>query len=132
MSDRKEQTPLCFLVMFFSLLNVLYQAVFMGSVSGENHRDNPPFFPPLLAMSFYNHSVLSPVFTNVSYRQLSFPAQHPSCTQVHFSFKVHTDFSNTCSLIVNGIARFLLAWQTRKFGTNKIIRIIIVPIYGTL
>lgn len=50
MSDRKEQTPLCFLVMFFSLLNVLYQAVFMGSVSGENHRDNPPFFPPLLAM----------------------------------------------------------------------------------
>lgn len=130
MSDWKEQTLVCSLIMF-----LCFKLQLTNSLHGlrvGNHSDNP-VFPQLPTLSFYNHSSRFYLLQLVLQRQpVSSKSSFPPAPQAHFMVNIHTDFLKPCSLIVNGIFRCLQSWQTCQFGTNKITRITIITIYWIL
>lgn len=91
-----------------------------------------PVFLQFAMTSFYNQFSISCFHQLVLQTAILSQSSLPTAAQVCFVFQVHVDFSNTCSLTVNGIARFLQSWQTHIFRTNTISRVIIVTFSWTL
>ena len=79
----------------------------------------PAFFPQLPMASLYKHNLLTSCFHPLVLQTAGFSKFNLPPALICFIFRTGTDFSNTCSPRINGIARFLQLWQKHKFGAKK-------------